>query len=282
MEKANTIGVKQQWKKFFFTRKNRRSAKGEENEQLATCHFPLVSRKVFKFLMCYYLEISRRDGEMSKSVIFQNFLFSLFFSFIICLFISFSILLLLLLFYVLAKRCAVDLRPGGCQGSDYYSKRVEAEWDGAMASWVGRTRGPLQVLIKKTYRSTSRPTARLSRSSPLPPFFFFYISLYLAPALSLSIYIKPNQGQLIPPAIAAHWDLFFRLGSTNERHRYLNQTTKSPSKHSSSSTADRRTDKYRSAVRPALCSFCLSLVHSIAIADGRTIRGSQVKGRRAR
>ena len=234
MEKANTIGVKQQWKKFFFTRKNRRSAKGEENEQLATCHFPLVSRKVFKFLMCYYLEISRRDGEMSKSVIFQNFLFSLFFSFIICLFISFSILLLLLLFYVLAKRCAVDLRPGGCQGSDYYSKRVEAEWDGAMASWVGRTRGPLQVLIKKTYRSTSRPTARLSRSSLLPPFFFFYISLYLAPALSLSIYIKPNQGQLIPPAIAAHWDLFFRLGSTNERHRYLNQTTKSPSKHSSS------------------------------------------------
>ena len=80
MEKANTIGVKQQWKKFFFTRKNRRSAKGEENEQLATCHFPLVSRKVFKFLMCYYLEISRRDGEMSKSVIFQNFIFSLFFS----------------------------------------------------------------------------------------------------------------------------------------------------------------------------------------------------------
>ena len=107
MEKANTIGVKQQWKKFFFTRKNRRSAKGEENEQLATCHFPLVSRKVFKFLMCYYLEISRRDGEMSKSVIFQNFLFSLFFSFIICLFISFSILLLLLLFLCFgqAMRC---------------------------------------------------------------------------------------------------------------------------------------------------------------------------------
>ena len=139
--------------------------------------------------MCYYLEISRRDGEMSKSVIFQNFLFSLFFSFIICLFISFSILLLLLLFYVLAKRCAVDLRPGGCQGSDYYSKRVEAEWDGAMASWVGRTRGPLQVLIKKTYRSTSRPTARLSRSSLLPPpLLLLYLSLSRSGPLSLYIY----------------------------------------------------------------------------------------------
>lgn len=31
----------------------------------------------------------------------------------------------------------------------------------------GWTQGPLQVLIKKTYRSTSRPTARLSSISPL-------------------------------------------------------------------------------------------------------------------